>query len=94
MSGDPLTAALTEVLAPMVRRAVVDALAEHEPAERPPALLDGAGLARELGCSTRQVSRLVGEGLPHVLVGDARRYRLEQVLSWLDRRSRTEVDHA
>lgn len=54
--------------------------------EHPPALLDRAGLARELATSPGTVDRLRREGLPEVRVGDQPRFELGAVLAWLRRR--------
>lgn len=74
---DVLRAAVRDVV-----RAELEGLADREAAPLP-ALLDSAGLARELSCSVVHVRALVKRGLPHVMVGDARRFELPQVLAWL-----------
>lgn len=60
-------------------------LAAQAPA---PVLLDRAGVARALDVSTASVSRLVADGMPHVLVGDHARFKLADVIAWLESRSR------
>ncbi|MDF3069421.1 MAG: hypothetical protein K0R38_5022 [Polyangiaceae bacterium] len=54
-----------------------------------PALLDRAGLARALSCSSKHVDRLRREGMPVVMLGDVPRFSLAEVLRWLRERSRT-----
>jgi len=84
----------------LLRQQVVDLLAilEGDPdllarvraalaPEHPPALLDRAGLARELATSPGTVDRLRREGLPEVRVGDQPRFELAAVLAWLRRRT-------
>lgn len=84
-----LAAMLGALVRDAVRDAVRDELADLRAElvagqrEAPPALLDRAGLARELGVSVAQVSRLRAEGLPCVIVGDSPRYALAEVLAWL-----------
>jgi hypothetical protein len=83
---DALAAAVRDLLAPIIREAVLDAFAELEPEPRP-ALIDRAALARELHVSTATVSRLMREGLPFVRVGDAARFELARALTWLQSRA-------
>lgn len=54
--------------------------------EPPPALLDRAGIARELGCSVAKIDRLCNEGMPFVRLGDTKRFRVQAVLKWLEAR--------
>jgi hypothetical protein len=88
---DPLTVALAAALAPVIRATVAEALAEHEPAERPPALVDRRRRARDLGVSPATVRRLEAGGPPVVRVADSPRFEVAAVLGWL--RARTEGDH-
>jgi hypothetical protein len=90
MSTSPFDG-LGSALAELVRSAVRQELAEHEPPERPPALVDRQRLARELGVSPATVRRLEADGLPVVRVADSPRYEVAAVLAWL--RERTEEDH-
>jgi hypothetical protein len=48
-----------------------------------PRLLDRRGLAVALGCCVDTVDRLRREGCPEVVIGDAPRFELDRVLSWL-----------
>lgn len=52
--------------------------------------LDRDALAAELGVSARTVARyeLEPDGLPSLLIGGRRRYRIESVRAWLERRER------
>jgi len=79
----------TGQLQELVRVAVIEALGELEglAANRAPALLDRAGLARELGCSLASVDRMARQGLPFVRVGSVRRFERETALGWLARES-------
>lgn len=52
-----------------------------------PALHDRQSLARELRCGVDTVDKLRREGMPEIRVGDAPRFELEHVLSWLRGRS-------
>lgn len=72
--------------------AIADALdAGHvlaAPAAVTPPLVDKREVARLLGVSVATVDRLDRAGQPHVRVGDARRYQIDDVLAW--HRARTE----
>jgi hypothetical protein len=61
---------------------VEERLAELRGAEVSP-LVDRNGAGRLLGCSTRQIDRLVNEGAPFLLVGDAKRFERAELLEWL-----------
>lgn len=51
-------------------------------------LLTSAELAAELGVSITTVRRLIAAGMPALRLGRIYRFRLEQVLAWLERRGR------
>jgi hypothetical protein len=72
----------------IVREEIADAIRTHQtpPPDRP-ALLDRKSVARELGVSIATIDRLVREGMPHVRVGDCKRFELDRVLDWIRRRS-------
>jgi hypothetical protein len=73
------------LLEPLIERAMERTLTEYLGAERKRRLLTDRELAVEvLGCSTDTLrERLLPAGLPHVLVGDARRYDPDEVIAWL-----------
>lgn len=71
--------------------AIAERLAPASPVERPPVLLDRAGLARELCVSVGTLDRLRNEGMPELRVGDAPRFELSEVLAWLRARSASNV---
>jgi hypothetical protein len=75
-----LVALSAEDLSRAMRDAVLDALAEHDGR---PALLDRTGLARALSCSPSHIDVLRKRGLPTVYVGEAPRFELGSVLTWL-----------
>lgn len=78
---------LRAVMGDVVRDAVREALAGAAPAApAAPALLTRAQLAAALGVCQRSVSLLVAEGMPCLLVGEARRFELGRVLAWLETR--------
>lgn len=90
---DPLTAALASMLRPLVRQAVAEALAEHEHGAAPiPALLTVDQVCASLQISRASLHRLRLEGLPVVMVLDSPRFRLDDVLQWLDQRTRQRQD--
>lgn len=98
---DPLTAALATTLAPVIRQAVEDALAEHDGGRAPePVLLTGAQLDAALQISPATRHRLRAAGMPVIYVLDSPRHSLPQVLAWLEERSAeragrdVEVGHA
>lgn len=67
--------------------AITDRVIEVLEAQPPrPALLTRSQLARELGCCSKTVARLEGDGLPRVMLGDSPRYELAAVLAWLRQR--------
>ena len=75
-----------DVLTERVRQVVVHAL---DAQSRPALLMTEERVAAELlDVSTRTVrDRLLPDGLPHVLVGDQRRYDPAEVLEWLRARA-------
>lgn len=62
-------------------RGAARAIAEHR--ETRPALLDRSTLAHALSCSVSTIIRAERDGMPRVNVGEAPRYDLAAVLSWL-----------
>jgi excisionase family DNA binding protein len=92
LPADPLGEALARVLGPMlepmIKRVMIETLAEVQAAEPPGRRLHDA---REVGvaidASRATVYRLVEEGLPYVLVGDTRKFDLDEVLAWLKART-------
>ena len=74
-----------ETLTAIVRDAVADVLQEVIPPGQSP-LLDRAALAKALAVSTSTVDRLARGGLPHLLVGDAKRFELSRVVGYLQAR--------
>jgi hypothetical protein len=90
MSAVQLVTVTAEELATLVRNAVADALAEHEPTSDRPALLDRVALARALGVSASTVDRLRSEGCPSIRIGDVPRFELDAVLAWLRERKGSE----
>ena len=82
---------LAEALSAVIREAVFDAFVElhaEDQSRPPPVLLDRAGLAEALHTSPATVSRLVTEGMPRIMLLDSPRYRLADVLAWLEQRTR------
>lgn len=82
MQHTPVIVATPEQLKGIVRDAVDAAFAERAQ-ETAPTLLDRNGLARALGCSAGHVDSLRKLGLPTKWLGDAPRFLLSDVLSWL-----------
>lgn len=80
---NPLDELLRTIVREEVRAAVAEQLATLAPPSEPPTLLDRKGLARALVCSVATVDRMVREGMPHVLLGDSRRFDLPVVKGWL-----------
>lgn len=72
-------------LTELVAKAVAQALVEHDGR---PALLDRSGLAKALTCSTTHVDALRRAGLPTIWLGDAPRFELSEVLSWIRSQNR------
>jgi len=71
----------------LIRDAVFEQMAEFlEESRKPIPLLDRAGLAQALACSTATVGRLIREGVPCIPLGDSRRFKLDEVVSWLQSR--------
>lgn len=75
-----------EALSDLVTRAV--ALALENEARPTFGLHDRASIAQALNTSTATVDRLVRQGMPHLLVGEARRFELPTVLEWLRTRGK------
>lgn len=49
-------------------------------------MLDKKELAQHLGISVSMVNKLIAKGLPHIKVGSAVRFELEEVMKWLKRK--------
>jgi len=85
------TTALAEALSTIIREAVFDAFVElmdgKREAKPAPALLTRAELAAALNTSPATVSRLVNEGVPRIMLFDSPRYRLADVIAWLEART-------
>jgi len=87
ISKPDVNAPLAELVRGVVREELDRFACDFSPQERPPALLDRAGLARELNVSLSKVDRLRREGMPELMLGDSPRFEPEAVISWLrDRR--------
>lgn len=87
---DPLTAALETVLGPIVRTAVAEAMEDHDRPQAQPELLTAVQLCEKLQISRNTLGRLQHEGLPRVMVLDAPRYDLDDVMAWLKARGTKE----
>lgn len=81
------TAGLLDRLVVQLARAVADELeARGLTSAAPPALpalFDRRELAQQLGCGVDLIDRLRREGMPEIRLGDAPRFEIENVLSWL-----------
>jgi hypothetical protein len=89
MSSADLAEALREALRPMVREVVTDLLTEFMSAEPvKPELLTRQQIAQAIQVTTKTVARMVKDGMPEQRVGDSPRYRLTDVLAWIEQRSR------
>lgn len=78
----------------LVAEAVADAMAELDLGEPAPELVDRRGLAQALSVSLSSVDRLIREGAPLVRVGDAPRFRVADVVAWLQARAAGGPTHA
>ncbi len=77
----------------LVREAAREGTAKALAAQATPApvaapLLDKRELARAFDVSAATITRLTGEGMPHVFVGASPRYVLDEVRAWLAERGR------
>ncbi len=77
----------------LVREAAREGTAQALAAQAAPAslaapLLDKRELARALDVSPATITRLTGEGMPHLFVGASPRYDVESVRAWLAERGR------
>jgi hypothetical protein len=75
---------MLESVAEKAARKVLDELPRAAP-ERAP-LVDQAGVAKHLGVTVRTVYALRKKGGPCVLVGDAPRFDVDEVMAWLHTR--------
>lgn len=76
---------LVQGLASIVRDAVAEALADHNPTQSP--IVDMTGCAQALGVSLPTLRKLLAEGLPCFSVGEnSRRFDMRDVLAWLKSR--------
>jgi len=85
MTSAPIVILTPEQLSELIKRAVQDALAEHQP-EVVPALFDLTGIAQRLGIGITTVNRLRREGMPCVFIGDSPRFDLAECLRWIRER--------
>jgi len=80
----PVRDLLQDLLVDLVRRAVREELSEARPQVEPQAaLVDRIGLSKALGVSLASVDRLRTEGLPTCWIGEAPRFEVASVISWL-----------
>ena len=79
---------LDATIADIIRREIAPLveLLEALAAPERPELMTGAQLSESLQVSVRTIDRLRVEGLPTIVVGDSPRYRLADVLTWLETR--------
>lgn len=49
-------------------------------------LVDGTGIAQALDVSAPIVTRLVRDGMPHVMIGACRRFDVDECVAWLKSR--------
>lgn len=86
---DPITAAVAAMLRPIVADAVRECLEEHSAGELPkPSLVDDANAAHAIGVSVATLRKvLVPAGAPHLIVGCHRRWKVETLIAWLERRT-------
>ena len=76
-----------QVIVEQVAERVLDGIAEilRDPSQGE-RLLDDAGMRQVLQCSQPVLRGLLEDNLPHVKVGEMRRYRVSTVLAWLESR--------
>lgn len=72
-------------LAALITTAVGAAL-DGTTSSGPLPLMDRVGISRTLHVSVSTVDRLVRQGMPHVMVAEARRFEPGEVLAWLRNR--------
>jgi len=65
----------------------IDQLAEMVAAQPVRKFVDGAGLGLALDVSAPIVTRLVREGMPHIMIGACRRFDVAECVAWLRSRS-------
>jgi predicted DNA-binding transcriptional regulator AlpA len=89
-TSDPLYliqhSTLAEVLSEVLPAIVAEAIAGC-PAE--PEYVDSAAICQKLTISRSTLSRMVLEGAPCLRIGDTRRFRLADVIAWLQSREET-----
>lgn len=51
-------------------------------------MLNKKELAKELNISESMVNKLIAQGLPHIKVGSAVRFNLNEVINWLKERKK------
>lgn len=81
-----LRAALAEALRPILREVVREVVVEIALPAPVPELRNVDQICAELQCSRATLTRLRSEGLPSLTVGDSPRFRLADVVAWLERR--------
>jgi len=87
--SDPISSAIAAALEPVIRAAVRAELAEVQSAEPAPALLTCDELCVQLRCSRSLLGKLRTEGMPELRLCDSPRFRLADVLAWLERKNKT-----
>jgi hypothetical protein len=83
---DLIREAVRAVIREELERAVAELVSELRADGAAPRLLDRDGAARLLGVSTKTLDRLVKEGAPFLLVGDAKRFEPAVLVGWLKAR--------
>jgi excisionase family DNA binding protein len=77
-----------EQLRTLVREVVREVVSEKPPSNCASPLVTRHELARLLGVSAATVTRMTGEGMPHVFAGASPRYSADEVRAWLAQRAR------
>lgn len=86
---DPITDALAERIAARLMPQLAELLERGDGAQHADGLIDSAECGRRVGVSLPTLRRA---NLPHVMVGDHRRYHWPAVLAELQRRAQLERD--
>lgn len=87
---DPIAAPLVAALRTLIAETLREVLDEYDlggTANRPE-YIDMDALCQTLSTSRPTVRKLIEEGLPHVVLGDHKRFRMADVHAWLTERSR------
>lgn len=86
----PTVASFVSAMRTLIAETLREVLDEYDldSSSNRPEYIDQQALCVQLNTSLPTLRKLIDEGLPHVMVGDHRRFRMEDVRAWLNERTK------